>query len=153
MPVAGDKVRASDILVRTGCRLRRAASQSINSGSSTAISWDTEDEDTDGYIAVTGTTVTIPTGLGGLYAITAHVNGVISEGGGTRSFIDIDMTSTLTGMPDLFRNPAEWEAEDMYDIAITVPLLEGDSFVVHCFHNTGSAVNHTGWLSCYRIGV
>lgn len=153
MPNAGDLIRATDIGGDVGCRIRRAAAQSVNNTTATSISWDTEDQDTDGFITVTSATVTIPSGLGGLYAITAHMVCAISEAGGVRDFISIEVTSSITGMPVNFRNAGEAAAEDMMDISVTIPLNAGDSFVVQVFHSTGAAVNFTGWLACYRIAA
>jgi hypothetical protein len=153
MPSAGDLVRASDIIVRKGVRLRRVANQSINSGSATPMSWDTEDEDEGGFWT-SGTTVTIPTGLDGLYGIVANVAGAFSEGGGARDFIDIVLTAAATGIPDNLRIASEGAAEDLMMVsACPIPLEAGDSFVVNVFHQTGAGVNFTGWLSCYRIGL
>ena len=57
---------------RTGVNLARiATSQTINTGTLTAITWDTETTDTDGFITVSSANITIPTGLGGFYAVTA----------------------------------------------------------------------------------
>jgi hypothetical protein len=153
MPNAGDLIRASDNLVRVGCRVRRAAAQSINTGTATSLSWDTEDEDIGDFITVTSTTITIPAGYDGIYAITAKASGPFSEGGGSRDFITIEVTSSLTGLPTNFRSAAEGAAEDMMDVCAVVPLAAGDSFVVQVFHQTGSAVNFTGFCSCYRLGV
>jgi hypothetical protein len=150
MPLAGERVRASDILDRVGCRVRRAANQSIATSTATAMSWDTEDEDTDGFIAVTSTTVTIPTGLGGIYAITADLIGTgITGSGAAVLFVP---TTTVTGFPTDLITPLD-TTRDRGALGITVPLLAGDSFVVQAFHATGAAVNFTGWLSCYRVSL
>jgi hypothetical protein len=148
MPLAGERVRASDIIGRTGCRVRRAANQSIASATATSMSWDTEDEDTNGFISVTSTTITIPTGLDGLYAITAELNcaGISGNGGG----IIVVPTSGITGIPTDFLTPLD-PTRDRGAIGITVPLLAGDSFVVQAFHATGAAVNFTGYCTCYRV--
>jgi hypothetical protein len=132
-----------------GCRLRRSATQSINSASSTAISWDTEDEDLGGFITVTSTTVTIPTGQSGLYAITCRAVYTASMSG--RCFIEIAPTSTIPSMPAQFRNPSR-DTEDEYAIGITIPLLAGDTFLSRVFQSAGAARNVTAWLSCYRVG-
>lgn len=48
-----------------GCVVRRVANQSIATSTATAISWDTEDIDTDGFFASGSPTIfTIPAGLG-----------------------------------------------------------------------------------------
>lgn len=148
MPLAGERVKASDIPARIGCRVRRVAAQSITTASATAMSWDTEDEDTHGFIAVTSTTVTIPSGYGGLYAITAHLNcsGITGSG----AAIILVPTSSIAGTPTDFLTPLD-ATRDRGTLGVTVPLLAGDSFVVQAFHGTGASVNFTGWLDCYRV--
>jgi hypothetical protein len=134
---------------RTGCRVRRVAVQGIGSGSATAIIWDTEDHDSDGFISVASPHVTIPAGLGGLYAITAWASGAFTAG---RAFIDIAMTSTLTGLPAEFRMPMDAN-EDRGLLSVTIPLLAGDVFQTRLFHSTGSGVDFTAWLSCVRVAI
>jgi hypothetical protein len=71
---------------RSGFIIRRNTNQSIASGATNLISFDLEDFDSDGYITVTSTTVTIPAGLGGVYGITARVQASAGmSGGGTAS--------------------------------------------------------------------
>jgi hypothetical protein len=55
-----------------GCQLRKSGDQSISNNTNTAITFDTEDIDTDGFHSnVTNTSrVTIPTGKGGKYLVT-----------------------------------------------------------------------------------
>lgn len=60
----------------TTTRVRRVANQTLSAATMTDISWDTEDVDTDGLVAVPSTTFTIPAGRGGVYGIT--VSGVWS---------------------------------------------------------------------------
>lgn len=152
MPLAGDIVRASDdvLLTTVGCRLRRAANQSYTSAANTPVSWDTEDEDTHGFITVTGTTVTIPTGYDGVYAIAARV--VVTLTASTRSFVEITPTTSIAGTPSSFRQ-TQANSEAAMMVAVTIPLLAGDTFLISALQTTGSSQNLTAWLSCYRIGV
>lgn len=150
MPLAGAFVRASDIPGGVGCRLRRAANQSINTATQTAISWDTEDQDPNGFIAVTATTVTIPTGLDGLYAISFVAVGASVPA--NRFTVRITPTSGITGMPVTFQAVGAG-TEDRLVVAPTIPLLAADTFVCQVFHTNGSAINFTAWLACYRMGV
>lgn len=133
---------------RTGCRLRRNAVQSVPSGVTTSITWDTEDQDTDGFITVSSDTVTIPAGLGGIYAITLHAAGAV---GGATAFLFIAPSSTITGMPVDFVAYVDPSTADRGAFGITIPLNAGDSFVCQVRHVTGANVNYTAWLSCYRI--
>lgn len=146
---AGDKVRASDVPYQMGCRLRRSATQNVNTATTTTISWDTEDEDLGGFITVTSTTITIPTGQSGLYAITFRAIYTASTTG--RCFVEITPTSAIASMPAQFRNPYR-DTEDEAAISITIPLLAADSFVTKVFQSAGAARNVNAWLSCYRIG-
>lgn len=52
-------------------RLRRAAPQVMTTGQ--LVNWDTEDADTDNFIAVPANTITVPAGLGGMYAISGRL--------------------------------------------------------------------------------
>lgn len=150
MPFAGELIRASDIGGDVGCRLRRVANQSVNNITVASISWDTEDQDTDGFITVTSATVTIPTGLGGLYGITFRtLAGALLAG---RNFAQIVPTSGITGMPAQIRAPYSG-GEDSASCTVVIPLLAADSFVCQVFHSQGAAQNFTAWLSCYRIAA
>lgn len=152
---AGRRLDADDFTllentVRAGCTLRRAANQSIASaGSGAAISWDTADENTPvSFIIVTGSTITIPAGYGGLYGIAYRAAGAWT----TRVFCSINITSALTGYPATTRedtNPSDLEISRGFG---PVPLLAGDSFNITQFHQTGVNVNVTAWMACYRIG-
>ena len=152
MPLAGKFVRATDSGGEVGCRLRRVANQLINNATDTAISWDQEDQDTDGFITTTSATITIPTGLGGLYAITMYAKSTANLNG--RTYIDLVLTSAITGIPVNLRTViATGNNDSRYLASETIPLLAADTFQVHVFHTIGAADNHTAWMSCYRIAA
>jgi hypothetical protein len=144
------RIAHASVAGRTGCRLRRAAAQSIPDSSATSISWDTEDQDTDGFIAVTATTITIPSGLGGLYAITASI--VPASSVNNRMLVDLALTSAITGMSTPLRNEGNTPSTRGSGTWV-IPLLAADSFTVQIFHTHGSAKDFTAWLSCYRMGA
>lgn len=81
----------SDPSGRTGCKLVRNSNQTITDSTATNIQWDTETYDPDGFIAVTSDTVTIPTGLGGLYIASLQVQWVSSPTTAGDSFVEIVM--------------------------------------------------------------
>lgn len=136
---------------RVGFSVRRAAVQSIPNSVATNISWDTEDEDTDGFISVTSTTATIPAGKAGLYVITYKTtppNLTVSA----RTFSTINLGGTLpTGVPNGFRGITNVN-EDICHVVVTTPLVAASTIICDTFHAEGSAQNYTAWLSCYRIG-
>jgi hypothetical protein len=151
VPDAGDTVHASDIIDRSGVRLRRASNQSINNAALTAISWDTEDEDIGGFWA-SGTTVTVPAGYDGIYVATFRPLGV--TGVSTRNFAEINITSTITGLPAEYRIPSSspTSPESRMVAYYSGPLAAGDSFVCNVFQTTAGSQTFTAWLALYRVG-
>lgn len=136
---------------RVACRLRRAANQSIpnNGGGPTSISWDTEDYDPYGFITATSATITVPAGLGGTYSIVARDTGNF----GGRSFGNIPITSSLTGVSGTFRTLPDDVTGGIVVVAIPViPLAAGDSFTFDIYQTSGLAANHTAWINVMRVG-
>jgi hypothetical protein len=137
--------------VRHGVRLRRSP-QSIASATVTVIGWNTEDQDTDTYWSSgAATTITIPSGLGGIYAITYRV-GISSLTTAGRCFASINVASAITGTPVIFRSLFD-SSEDQTVVTITLPLLAGDSFTADVFHSQGASRDADAWICCYWVGV
>ncbi len=80
---------------RIGCKLVRNANQTISDSSATNITWDTETYDPDGFIAVSSDTLTIPTGLGGLYIASLQVAWTGSPTTAGDSFVTIVMDGKI----------------------------------------------------------
>lgn len=127
---------------RTGCTLRRAANQSITNATPTNVSWDTEDYDSDGYIAVTATTVTIPSGLGGLYSVSYR--GSLANFPGARGFMGMTVAGVI--YRSVFTGDTEGHASTIR------PLAAADTIVADVYQTSGGALNFTGRLDVYRIG-
>lgn len=86
--LAGQVVTADDLnpyTRRIGCQLTRAANQTLPDASVTAISWDTQIEDTDNLWS-SGTTITVP--FAGIYAVTVTTTAAATATG--RSFINLN---------------------------------------------------------------
>lgn len=155
---AGQELFADDMPdlinpARMGFRVRRVANQSIPSGGANAISWDTEDEDTDGFITVTSTTATIPTGCAGIYVATTRQI-LSATPTSARSFLEINVTSSLPGMSIDYRNGSV-DANEGGRLVVTavIPFADGDSLVVNTLQSSGGSLNFTGYLTCYRIAA
>lgn len=155
--VAVDLADGSPLIVgtigarRVACRLRRVANQSIpnNGGGPTSISWDTEDSDPYGFIAVTSATITIPAGLGGTYDILARDTGNF----GGRSFGNIPIVSSLTGVSGTFRTLPDNVTAGIVTVALPgIPLAAGDNFTFDIYQSSGAAANHTAWINVVRVG-
>src|SRR6266511_335861 len=98
------------------------------------------------------TTITIPAGLDGRFAITVFAQAAANLN--NRCYIDIIPTSAITGMPSNLRTVmATGNSDPRYLAAVTIPLLAGDSFIVQLFHTIGAATNHTAWMTCSRTSA
>ena len=128
--------------VRAGGSWSRTSGQSVGSGSQTTITWTTEGLDTHGFLTPTSGTVTIPAGMGGLYAITAQLVTYFASG---RCYAQI------TAAGRIYRTPFTSPGEDLVSVSATVPLAAGDTISVAVFHTSGSTIAWTGYLDVYRI--
>jgi hypothetical protein len=124
---------------RTGLVIRRAAAQSVNSGTLAPISWDTEDFDSDGFIAVTATTITVPAGLGGLYSISALAAFAVNA---RAQIVTPDFTFDVTA-GGVGSTPCP---------TTLIELSAGDTVVVNVQQASGVAQNFTARCEMYRIG-
>jgi len=135
---------------RSGVQLARFATQSIPTGTGTftAVSWDVETTDTDGYIAATSDTITIPTGLGGLYAIWAVISWASTPG--TNSTIEVYVNGTTS-----FRNQIG-AATQMTTCAVSMPavsLAAAQTIQIRLSQGSGGAINVTGNLEMWRLSA
>ncbi len=80
---------------RIGCKLVRNANQTINHSTGTNITWDTETYDPNGFIAVSSDTLTVPTGLGGIYMATLQVQWTGAPQTAGESFVSVTMDGKL----------------------------------------------------------
>lgn len=131
---------------RTGCSLRRVANQLATSAVTLTIAWDTEDFDSDGFFAPTSTTITVPAGLGGLYAISARHHWAAQTGLTTRAFTEITTTTAGYRMSTI--------NEDNIGFGVVVPLVAGATVTYSTFYSSGGTLNvDLGVFTMYRIGI
>ncbi len=128
------------INTRMGCSLRRVAAQNLPDSTFTDVSWDTEDADTNGLFPGAGSTITIPAGGGGLWAITTTVSTVASPTG--LAFIQIGGLAYRT----LF-------ADNFCGISVTVPLNAGATFAVSVYMDSAAGTTMTGAVHAYRVAA
>lgn len=131
----------------TGTVLRRAAVQSIATATDTKVSFDTEDVDSDGFIAVTATDITIPSGLDGIYAITGAVAWASSPGANSNVRIEItgttgDYRSSVGTSTVAFQNQG---------ISATTRLAATNTIALRCYQATGAGINITARLEVWRL--
>lgn len=128
---------------RKGGSWTRVANQSIPNSVATAITWDTEGVDTDGFLALPNTNFVVPAGLGGMYAISAMSLGAVAALG--QNFLRI----AAGGLSYDFSGNTVGQRQAA---SVVVPLVATDIVTVSVFHVNGAAVNFTGAMHAYRIG-
>jgi hypothetical protein len=131
---------------RTGCSISRAANQSIGTGAGTAISFDTQTTDTDDFFAPTSTTVTIPSGLGGLYAVFFSVAWGASPG-----------TTPQIGLGGTFGSRYMHSPPSGISNAATISTVRqyaaGDTIQGLVYQNSGGNVNATAVMQVWRLAI
>ena len=136
---------------RSGVNLSRiSTTQSIPNGAATftAISWDTETTDTDGYITAPSTDITIPTGLGGFYAVTATVSWASSPG--VNSSIEFYNSST-TGV---WRFPIGAGTQmTSCALSIVADVAAGNICQLRVSQGTVGAINVNATLQMWRLSA
>jgi hypothetical protein len=124
--------------------VQRSAVQSIPNSVATAITFDVEVTDSDGFGSVPSTVYTIPTGLDGTYAITAKFGFTASPG--TDAFIRI----TAGGV-----NYDSGRVSTL-GLAVTngivIPLSAANTIGLAAFQNSGAALNGSGTLVATWVG-
>jgi hypothetical protein len=141
---------------RTCARLRRAANQSVATATTTDISWDTEDQDTDGFITAPGTTLTVPANLGGLYLANAIVSYPSDPGSSTALWIvwTIGGVQWITTTEEGSANRAT-DGGGRYFVGATGTeyLSAGDTVKVSVRQSSGGSLNATGRFHLTRLAV
>ena len=119
----------------------RAASQSINSGSTTAISWDTEGNDTSSFLTPTSTTFTVPSN--GYYLVTFEVSFAASAVGNRDLVIDGSFVT---------QEPATASGGFVMRAAKVIKKAASATFTCACFQDSGGALNVTAIIEVSLLG-
>jgi hypothetical protein len=131
---------------RTEYRARHLAGTTSADTAVTAVSWGTEVADVDGF-AAGGTTITVPAGLGGIYAITV-------DAVWTTTFTStVPSTLTLTTTPQVFRTGI-MSAYGNGSLGVVVPLAAADTVSLSVYQNSGSTrtIDTATEIFMYRLG-
>lgn len=145
---------------RTGCTVRKTGNTSVGNVSNATITWTTEDVDTDGFIAVSSSTITIPANLGGLYSVACSVN---FDTGGVATTIGVSILASISGTNYGYsgsvlaanNTPAGTGTNiKTSGVAIALPLSAGDTLTFSAIQSSGGSQNLTSAIAhVYRIGV
>ena len=122
-----------------GCRLTASGTQSISNNTSTNLTWNQESFDTDGFHdnATNNDRITIPTGLGGYYLVTATILWENNTTGIRNIYIQNSVPATLVSMTQGASNSGA-DGLSMTTNAI-LNLTAGTILRVNVFQNSGAA--------------
>lgn len=118
----------------TGAWLRRAAVAPVVTNAGTAIQWDTEDYDSDGFFTPPGVNLTVPTGLGGVFDLHAHCVWAnhVATSDGIALLVNGQYVGTESGA-----NVFNVSSVD----AVGIPISAGQTISALVFQNSGGNVN------------
>ena len=125
-----------------GCSLYKSANQSISSSVQTAITFDTELKDTDGFHSTSSNTprITIPAGKAGFYLITGQVNYAANATG----LRNCELRKNGTAFATLFAMPAvsgDWTGSSYSQIQ---ELAVADYIELFGYQTSGGSLNING---------
>ena len=138
---AGDALaKNTNDLLRVGGTWRRNANQSIPVTTFTAITWDTELADTNGFLTPPNANIIIPTGYDAVYAISCSVQV------GANAMVRL----VVTGFADGISAPGDF-AMGVSQICVTLPLVAGNAISAQVYNNTAAAINVTGRIDIWKV--
>ena len=122
-----------------GCELRKSANQSISNLTDTAVTFDSETFDTDGFHSTSSNTsrITIPAGLGGKYRFT-FVARFAGNSTGLRN-LKFNINGSEGGA--LYRNSNNGSSAAIFNASIVLDLSAGDYVEMIVFQDSGGSLN------------
>lgn len=124
------------------------STQTISNNTETDISWDAEVYDSSAFITAPATTITVPSGLAGVYAITLRV-GWDTGGAGDNNQI----TVTAGGITYTAYHPMPTFNLSHPTLSFTVPLVESDTVKATVYQSSSVSKALNARLSMLKIGV
>lgn len=143
---------------RTGCTIRKTGNTSVGNVASQLITWTAEDVDTDGFIAVSSSTVTIPTGCDGLYMVSCSVLFDFASLATIGVAISASLSGTIRGYHGsvLAANNTITSSGTIRTSGTSamIPMAAGDTLSFYATQSSGAAQNLTGAIAhIYRLGI
>ena len=139
-----------------GCSLYKGSAQSVSSTTTTYLSFDTEDFDTDGFHdnSTNNTRITIPSGKGGYYLLIGRLEYVSYSTGIRECYFFKNRTQEYQGCRLSAASDGPWDAT----ISAIVNASAGDYFEFVTYQTSGIALN-SGYtraettFSCQYLGA
>jgi hypothetical protein len=124
-----------------GCSLTKSVAQSIANTTDTMVSFNVEDIDTDGFHdnSVNNERITIPSGKGGKYLITAQTFWADNSVGNRQLILFKNTTSVAFSLWGASANPGPTP-----NLSFVVSAVPTDYFLLKCNQNTGGALDCRG---------
>lgn len=122
-----------------GARVYHNANQSIANNTATSLAFNSERSDTDAFHdpSTNNSRLTVPTGLGGTYLITGHVQ-FGSNTTGLRAIYILLNGTTVIADHEMITNASD---PRRFSIATAYPLVQGDYVELGVYQNSGGALN------------
>ena len=146
---AGVRIGHTTSAGRTGGTWTRSGNQSINNGTETAITFTAESFDSDGFLTPTSGSVTIPSGLGGIYAFDVAYTWETSVPTLGAQGVRVGSTPRIT-----LNGLGSYSGSTRVGYSGTIVVAAGDVVTFFTVQNNGSSKNITeATLNFYRLGV
>jgi len=123
-------------------KLRRAATQAFSGSTGGYVSWDTEDADASGFISATSASITVPSGLTGLYNIGYLISSDVTSNT-TYAYIELNGVEVGTNSTPRVTTTKTFDGKSLY--------LEATDVIKLYFYPGSSGKNITGRLWMTRI--
>lgn len=133
-------------LPRVGWKISRVANQSIPNATVTAIAFDTEPSDPQGFHATNANSIVVPATYAGIYVVSLHASFLAGTSG--RSFVNINAPGSL-----IMRTSFGVNGEGLTTLTGVVALAVGDTLSCEVYQASGAANNFTAVFEGYRLGV
>lgn len=146
---AWQRVSAWSSTGRTGCQVNTSgAHQTIPNTTLTTVTFNTVSVDTDSFHSgATFSLVTVPTGLGGLYAITARA---LWDGSpGATNFLLVNIGGTDYVLP----SSNTTTATNQSGAGLVVPLSPTNTCAVKVYQNSGVGLSGAFYLDLWRMAI
>lgn len=137
---------------RVGCTLRTVTAQTFPVSATTAVAWDTEVADTNGFYSGSGS-ATIPVGYAGLYAVSVTFYGIGGLSANSASVRPELAVSGTAATPIEFA-VASAGSSTQRTLSIVLPLAEGVTVVPRMKNDSGStAITSKCEMFLYRVSA
>jgi hypothetical protein len=129
---------------RRGATLRRTTGQTINTGAAAAITWPTEDYDSDNFISAGGSLFIVPYGMAGVYEISFGLSSNVDLAAAFGTWVRI-----VAGGRSYTMSTGDRSQTDI-GYGISLYLADGDTVQITLDNTSGANASITGRVDVYK---